>query len=451
MPQMKRFNSFGSNDHIPLQFDLEGPHKSAAKLRNGVAFWLFGLANNFPFVVMLSAANDILSRNNPGLGTGVVLLADILPDLVVKACLPFFMSKIPFAIRILIVVIFSALSFLTVSFSQVTWLSLLGVASGSFATGLGEITFLALTSYYDKSTISYWSSGTGGAGLFGALSYLGFTLIVSPSTALLMMLFCPGILLISYLFVLLPPNKASAHTQVDDPAICAEQETSLPNQMTALQPGAGSSSGALDTETAAPAQPPLDDHHDATDADIEKAPLAPSAPSHTMLYQLKQMGPLLKYVLPLLTVYFGAYLINQGMYENVYWNNEFIDKGTQYRVFQTLYRLGVFISRSTRGLYAINRVWIPAALEAVNVVVMGLDARFQFFPSIWFWFVLTVYEGLLAGATYVNAFVMVSANAPQEHSEFCMGAAAFGGSIGIASAGGVAIAVNQGLRGVGGR
>jgi hypothetical protein len=38
--------------------------------------------------------------------------------------------------------------------------------------------------------------------------------------------------------------------------------------------------------------------------------------------------------------------------------------------------------------------------QAVNVVIMGLDARFQFFPSIWFWFVLSVYEGLLAGATY---------------------------------------------------
>ena len=36
---------------------------------------------------------------------------------------------------------------------------------------------------------------------------------------------------------------------------------------------------------------------------------------------------------------------------------------TQYRVYQTLYRLGVFIARSSRGLYHIDRVWIPAALE----------------------------------------------------------------------------------------
>lgn len=37
------------------------------KWRNIVAFWIFGLANNYPYVVMLSAAFDIihaLSSNN---------------------------------------------------------------------------------------------------------------------------------------------------------------------------------------------------------------------------------------------------------------------------------------------------------------------------------------------------------------------------------------------------
>uniref|UniRef100_A0A803YDV2 Uncharacterized protein n=1 Tax=Meleagris gallopavo TaxID=9103 RepID=A0A803YDV2_MELGA len=31
--------------------------------RNGAAFWLMGLCNNFPYVVMLSAAHDILRPN----------------------------------------------------------------------------------------------------------------------------------------------------------------------------------------------------------------------------------------------------------------------------------------------------------------------------------------------------------------------------------------------------
>jgi len=35
-----------------------------ALLRDLVAFWIFGLANNFAYVVMLSAAKDILERGD---------------------------------------------------------------------------------------------------------------------------------------------------------------------------------------------------------------------------------------------------------------------------------------------------------------------------------------------------------------------------------------------------
>ena len=38
--------------------------------------------------------------------------------------------------------------------------------------------------------------------------------------------------------------------------------------------------------------------------------------------------------------------------------------------------------------------------KAVNLVLMTLDSRFKLLPSLWIWFVLCVYEGLLAGATY---------------------------------------------------
>jgi battenin len=39
--------------------------------------------------------------------------------------------------------------------------------------GFGEITFLQYSSYFSKNTVSAWSSGTGGAGILGSLSYLG--------------------------------------------------------------------------------------------------------------------------------------------------------------------------------------------------------------------------------------------------------------------------------------
>ena len=68
-----------------------------------------------------------------------------------------------------------------------------GVACASISSGFGEITILQLTSFYSKHTVSAWSSGTGAAGVLGALSYAGLTgpLGVNPRTAILILLFIP--------------------------------------------------------------------------------------------------------------------------------------------------------------------------------------------------------------------------------------------------------------------
>lgn len=75
-------------------------------------------------------------------------------------------------------------------------LSLCGVVLASISSGLGEVTFLSLTAFYPSAVISWWSSGTGGAGLLGSLSYLGLTQAgLSPQHTLLSMLGIPVLLL----------------------------------------------------------------------------------------------------------------------------------------------------------------------------------------------------------------------------------------------------------------
>ncbi|KAF7384717.1 hypothetical protein HZH68_014329 [Vespula germanica] len=79
------------------------------KWRNLVAFWILGMCNNYGYIVMLSAAHDILEsrfgtlnttiasngtntnneRSCNGMSTGAILLADILPCLVIKIIAPF--------------------------------------------------------------------------------------------------------------------------------------------------------------------------------------------------------------------------------------------------------------------------------------------------------------------------------------------------------------------------
>jgi battenin len=72
---------------------------------------------------------------------------------------------------------------------------MIGVVCASISSGLGDITILQLSTFYATHTISGWSSGTGAAGIFGALSYAGLTgpLHVKPKTAMLILLFIPAL------------------------------------------------------------------------------------------------------------------------------------------------------------------------------------------------------------------------------------------------------------------
>lgn len=42
---------------------MKGPPETREKWQNLAAYWILGLTNNFAYVVMLSAAHDILSSN----------------------------------------------------------------------------------------------------------------------------------------------------------------------------------------------------------------------------------------------------------------------------------------------------------------------------------------------------------------------------------------------------
>lgn len=422
-----------SNEDDPENEEIAGDKsslliKNQKNIRNLIGFWLLGLCNNFGYVVMLSAAHDILAVNgtdqaaatnsstseltqssnlsdglecNP-LSTGTVLLADILPTLIIKITAPFYMQKIKYSIRIAICVLFAFASFFVVAFSHVLWFSLLGVVFASISSGFGEITLLSYSAYFDKDVVSTWSSGTGAAGVFGALAYAGFTSAgVSPRNTVLIMNVIPFTLGISYCFIL------------EQPGIEREEEPLLSN--------AGNDSVAENEPG---------DH-----------------PSNSLSFKTKLniTKSLLKYMLPLFFVYFAEYSINQGLHELIYWNGIWLTPSEQYRWYQVDYQIGVLISRSSVNIFPIHRIWLLAVLQNVNLVVLVCEAYFHFLPSVWIMFVIILYEGLLGGACYVNAFYRISKEIKQEYREFSMGVASMADSCGIALAGAVALPTHNAL------
>ena len=112
--------------------------------RNLLGFWLLGLFNNYSYVIMLSAAHDLLHHDdvhsdektndyNPRdcneMSTGVILLADQIPAIIVKMIVPFLIININ--IKVGVVSVLSSLSFIIVSVSNSDNITLLGVVCAS--------------------------------------------------------------------------------------------------------------------------------------------------------------------------------------------------------------------------------------------------------------------------------------------------------------------------------
>ncbi|XP_029015668.1 battenin [Betta splendens] len=410
--------------------------------RSWSGFWFLGLCNNFAYVVMLSAAHDILKKQesknatssiqttltmdfqggnssnssrydcNP-VSTAAVLLADILPTLAIKLSAPFVIHKLPYGFRVLFCIIMAAISFLLVSFSSAVWMSILGVVFASISSGLGELSFLALTVFFTRDVLGGWGSGTGAAGVAGASLYSGLTQVgLSPQVTLLIMLVVPVVMSISY-FVLLnhPPSFPQWRCrEAEYRAVGTDERQQLMNES--------------------------EDEQEPTAVNKNSGPL-------TIAEKLHVVKGLLKFVVPLGLVYFAEYFINQGLMELLYFPHFFLSHAEQYRWYQTLYQIGVLVSRSSLCCVKIRKLWLLCVLQMVNAVLLLFAVRYQFLPSAWLVFVIILYEGLLGGAAYVNTFYFISKEMDDRHREFAMAAASVGDSFGIALAGGVAFPVHK--------
>ncbi|KAF2880872.1 hypothetical protein ILUMI_25299 [Ignelater luminosus] len=377
-----------------------------------IAYWILGICNNYGYVVMLSAANDILHQQeendggtqhsefynqtdvgNPDrqcnyISTGAILLADILPSLIIKMFSPF----LPFFIhvRLALCVVLGSSGYLLVAFSTDQWMSILGVVVTSLCSGLGEVSLLQYSSFYDKDVVSTWSSGTGAAGVAGALSYAALHSL-GLRNALLIMLVVPLMMAISFWVILPSPPRFETVPEIKS--------------------GSSSIHG----------------------------------PRLTFKKKLSLIPGLLKYMIPLGLVYLFEYFINQGMFELINFEDIFLNKEEQYRWLQVDYQIGVFISRSSVNILHIKRIWLMSVFQLINVVFFTTEVIFYFTPTFWIILAITLWEGLLGGAAYVNTFYKISTEVTEEYRQFSLGTTGLADSIGITLAGVFAILAHNGI------
>lgn len=397
----------------------------ASTFKIHAVFWALGLFNHFGNALMLSSAHDIVfsqdhkttgrpSTNLPhpnetcsalrcnSQSTATILLASVLPGLIIKLCLPHVLKAIPGGIRVAANVVLAIGSLLLVGLTHIRVLSYLGVAMMSSSVAIGDVTFLSLISQFPASTVAFWSSGTGAAGATAAWIYLFLRIHLPQRDTMLYCLLAPLLTALTCLTAL--------RTEMTQSKCCGT--------------------------TSEPAAVKLQTVYASSNGKGRTLPLA----------ILSEWRSLLKYMVPLFLVYFVEYLINQGLYELMAWRNCIsLDPHEQYRWFQALYQLGVFLSRSFACRLPYKAIWLLPVLQVINLGALLGEVSDHIFPTIYISFALTLYEGLLGGSCYINSLRLLHQEMDGARREFSLAFVTVADSIGIALAGVVALPIHSGF------
>ncbi|KAF8119306.1 batten's disease protein Cln3 [Boletus edulis] len=390
-------------------------------LKLGISFFLFGLINNVLYVIILSAALDLVPPSTP---KGIIAFCNIFPALLAKLGWPYFLKgKIRYSRRIVGCALLSFIGMLIVALYDSLPARLLGISIASFSSGLGELTFLQLSITYNLSlggqSVGYFASGTGAAGLVGAFMWwevrgLGVRLGVGVSAIL------PFVLPLTY-FLLLPRPAAF----MDSPS--PGSYTPLPEE----------------------------------DPDIHAVEVAEG---DTLLGQPPKVPVFLtagdKWRLVL--VYTFEYTINQGVAPTLLYpvpspRDGILSKiihsiRDYYPLWQLVYQSTVFISRSSisLGIPPLPETFLsfPAVAQFLILVTLMYESAVGIFSedhpstSIMFVFLLISIEGICGGLAYVNVFYRINQERPdpstvidmersRQELEFKIGSLGFSDSSGI--------------------
>jgi battenin len=140
-------------------------------------------------------------------------------------------------------------------------------------------------------------------------------------------------------------------------------------------------------------------------------------------------------MLPLFIVFWAEYTINQGVAPVLLFpldQTPFHRLREHYVYYQCMYQLGVFLSRSSLSVFPVKNIWALSLLQVGTLLALLTQALlFNILPSIYLVLAVIFWEGLLGGATYVNAFHQIVTKVPEAYREFSMGATALADTLGI--------------------
>ena len=156
-------------------------------------FWILGLLNNTPGVVVLSAAKSISESFNKKDSIGALYWANTALGLVMSILAGSILLRFSTQTK-MIAAFLCALIGLTVTAvaTKVSFeLAIVGILFIGIASSLGQATILGYGRFFDPKLVGGWSSGTGGAGIAGTGVYLLLKTVLNLSNLTIFCILIP--------------------------------------------------------------------------------------------------------------------------------------------------------------------------------------------------------------------------------------------------------------------
>lgn len=362
-----------------------------------------------------------------------MLAADIVPTIIIKSTAPLWVHHFPFVVRVGICTACSVAAFLVTGFGGTPTVRLLGVALGSVASGWGEVTFLAMSAFYPgKQVLTAWSSGTGIAGVAGSGWFLLLHTVLGVPAPLTLKLGAAWAGAFFLVYAALLPTPAQAHACVpasgkpppgereggsasplatsDHSPLLEEGQGGTRDGVPSLDLDTGSRQGGGGGYAPVAATPPAP-HGDFQQAQQQQSPKdstlpvvprdalqsAASTRNMSLPQRLRVIAPLWVYMLPLFLVYAAEYVVQTGVNSALQFHG--LSASQWYVIAGFCYQCGVFVSRSSGTVLPLKLLWPLPLLQVLTLGLFLVQGFTYFIPSPIVMGALTVWVGLLGGAT----------------------------------------------------
>ena len=418
-----------------------------------LGFFLSGVVNNTSYVIMLAGAKHLDASM-----VGLIYVLSVGPSFLVKLTGPYWFHFVPYRPRIWLCALVMALSFLFVAIGDMyssNAMILFGVSIGSAGSGVGEASFLALSSFYNPSrkVLTAWSSGTGFAGIFGYAWVVFFTVAIKTSFA-----FCcfvgmatlPPLFVFAYEVLLRCPTPEKMKTGLlsDDASADSTEEAALKENSTEAEGGTraqarpdnsaakqfksssspsstspmmisssagsssdGSSSSSSSDDIVVDDKEVSNSNRSLSNAEIRREASKMNATTHE-LSSKERVDAVLKlwpYMIPLCSVYFAEYALQSGVWAAMGFPVTSSDARAEfYEYANWVYQAGVVVSRSSGYLWLPTkpRLWILPGIQWLFFAFSLINAYQQWWYD-WSYLIMCFCVGLIGGSVYVMRIDML--------------------------------------------